>query len=160
MEPLNHSFTFSGTKDSLEKFKELFITNYLNISDFEIDELDHLYDDKGNLIIFFDSYETPTKFVTKAKKESQKLNIDFNCTLLVGWDIEAEYTIYTYRSQTNKLNKYRLKSSHLDQVELDDSDGSYKFDGIKYSESDVPGVLFEDMIKHFFGKDILNFNES
>lgn len=159
MKPINHSFIFSGSEDDIEKFEGVFLFNYLVLSTFEMEEFKHHYNETGNLIIHFDSYENPTKFITKARKESQKINIDFNCTILVGWDTEAEYTLCIYRSKINKLKRYKLKQSHLDQVEFNESDETYKFDGKIYTDSDVPGVLFEDMIKHFYGKDIFYFDQ-
>lgn len=155
MDPLNNSFVFSGEKESLVKFKEIFISNYLNFS--EVEEMDSFFDESGNLILFFDSYESPTKFTTIAKKECSGLKIDFNCTLLVGWDLESYYTVYTFRNSNNKLTKYKLKQSHMDQVEIDDSGENFEFNGNSYTESDVPGVLFKDMIKYFYGDNILSF---
>jgi len=151
MAEINNSFQFQASNEILETFLSYMHDSYFTESD--IDNYDEEFQSETKLTIYFDSFGTLKEFVNKAKRASKKFKVDFDCTLIVGWSLHGDYYVYTYRCETDELKSFELLHEHKKMVKIID-DETYEFQGIKYNESDVPGVLGSVMIDHFY-KDIL-----
>jgi hypothetical protein len=147
MAEINNSFQFQASKEILENFLSYMHDSYFTESD--IDNYDEEFQSETKLTIYFDSFGTLKEFVNKAKRAAKKFKVDFDCTLIVGWSLHGDYYLYTYRHETDELNCYELLSEFKKSVKIVD-ESTYEFQGIKYNESDVPGVLGSDMIDHFY----------
>jgi hypothetical protein len=147
MAEINNSFQFQASKEILENFLSYMHDSYFTESD--IDNYEEESQSETKLTIYFDSFGTLKEFVNKAKRAAKKFKVDFDCTLIVGWSLHGDYYLYTYRHETDELNCYELLSEFKKSVKIVD-ESTYEFQGIKYNESDVPGVLGSDMIDHFY----------
>jgi len=147
MAEINNSFQFQASNEILETFLSYLHDSYFTESD--IDNYDEEFQSETKLTIYFDSFGTLKEFVNKAKRAAKKFKVDFDCTLIVGWSLHGDYYLYTYRHETDELNCYELLSEFKKSVKIVD-ESTYEFQGIKYNESDVPGVLGSDMIDHFY----------
>ena len=153
MSEINNSFTFRGSKDNLKKFYDDIQKSY--ITDADIDNYDENWDSETELSIWFDGFNSFKEFVTKFKKKAKKHKVNFNCNVISGWSLNGDLIVYTYRHKEDELKEYPLLPSHIQQVvEIDD--GACVFNGITFQDCDVPGVIGEVMIHHFYGQE--NFN--
>jgi hypothetical protein len=147
MAEINNSFQFQASKEILETFLSYLHDSYFTESD--IDNYDEEFQSETKLTVYFDSFGTLKEFVNKIKRAAKKFKVDFDCTLIVGWSLHGDYYVYTYRYETDELTCFELLHEHKKMVKIID-DETYEFQGIKYNESDVPGVLGSDMIEHFY----------
>ena len=147
MQEINNSFQFSASRDVLEQFLKHIHSSFLKKA-----EIDNYYEEfqKDNILcIYFDGFGKLKEFVSKMQKLAKKFKIDFDCALIVGWSLEGDYYLFTYRHSDNILKCFELLPEHKSTVtQLDEE--NYEFQGKNYHDSDVPGVLGEDMIRYFY----------
>lgn len=158
MAEINNSFTFNGNVENLIAFRQLL--NDKLIPKKKVDNYEEHQTDDGKLIVSFDSFNKPFEYVNLLKTHCLIHKIDFNCTLLSGWDLGEYYCICTYRCTDDVLSKYELDDKNYNMVDQDeDEDGNiiYTFNDVKYEDYDVPGVLGEVMIKYFHGEEKFRF---
>jgi len=144
---LNHSFHFAAARDVLESFLEHL--HNAHFTDSDIDQYEEEFQSQDKLVVFFDSYGSKKEFINKIKREAKKFNVDFDCSMINGWSLHGDYTIFCYRHKDNSLKTFELLPEHKQQVTVID-ENTYQFLGVNYSDSDVPGVLGPEMIKHFY----------
>jgi hypothetical protein len=147
MPEINNSFEFQASNEILKPFLKHMHDSYFTESD--IDNYEEEFQSETKLTVYFDSFGTLKEFVNKAKKAAKKFKVDFDCTLIVGWSLEGDYYLYTYRHESDELNCYELLSEHKKLVKIID-ESTYEFQEKKYNESDVLGVLGSVMIDHFY----------
>jgi hypothetical protein len=151
MSEVNNSFQFSASKEILDQFlKHIHSTSLKNA---DIDNYSEEFYKENIVYISFDSFGQPKQFITKMKTVAKKFGVNFDCTIIIGWDLYGDYLLFTYRHLSNKLKCYELLPEHKELVkQLEDE--TYEFQGKTYDDSDIPGMLGEDMIEFFYGDSI------
>jgi hypothetical protein len=148
----SNSFQFSASNEVLNKF-----LNYIKITSIKNEFIDNYYEELDNknsfLHIDFDFYGDLNEYVNKMVAASKKMGVNFDCTIIREWTLDGDYYFYTYRYISNELKCYVLLPEHKELVKQID-DETYEFQGKEYDDSDVPGLLGEDMIQFFYGDKI------
>ena len=151
MSEINNSFQFSASNEVLNQFLKHIQSTSLKNAD-----IDNYYEEfhKENLLyISFDSFGQLKEFINKMKTASKKLGVNFDCTIIIDWSLHGDYYLFTYRHSSNELKCFELLPEHKELVKQID-DETYEFQGKEYDDSDVPGLLGEDMIQFFYGDKI------
>ena len=147
MAEINNSFEFQASNEILKTFLNHMHDSYFTESD--IDNYNEEFENETKLIVYFDSFGSLKEFVNKAKKAAKKFKVNFDCTLIVGWGLDGDYFLYTYRHEKDIISSFELLPEHKESVKIID-DYTYEFLGKKYNESDVPGIMGADMLNHFY----------
>jgi hypothetical protein len=150
---INNSFKLNADKKSLYDLLS-FLKNELKIQN-KVFEYDEFINDNGELNLSFDADEVDILYYLNIfKNKCKDLKVDFNCNL-TNWEFGVFYSAYIFRNKSNFFGQYELKHNHFKKAKF--KDGTCYFNGKMYEDYDIPLVLCEDMVRHFFGDEIFNF---